>query len=123
MSDKKSPFDYINSIYSKEKLDSTDYLPFIVNRGLSYQKDCVLWANEMNRRHHLDKDMQYDFLMSTVTKGKRRFAKWAKVDKDEDILLVSEYYNVNLRRAKEILSLINTDVIEQIKASMYKGGR
>lgn len=124
MSEKKSPFDYINSIFYKNKLDPESYVPFMANRGLSYQQDCVYWANEMNQRWNLDKDMQYDFLFYSVRKGKRNFTKWAKANKeDEDLLLISEYYQVNHRRAREILSLINKDEIELIRERTFKGGR
>ena len=61
--------DYLKAInYSKEKLlDSEDkdwerkYPPFIINKGLSFFEDTVMFANEINRLHHLPKKMQFDF--------------------------------------------------------------
>ena len=54
--------------YSKEKLLDTDdrewerkYPPFIINKGLSYFSDTVMYANEMNRLHHASKHMQFSF--------------------------------------------------------------
>ena len=61
-------FDYLNSInYSKENimhdnLDEKAYNSFMVNRGLSYFNDTVIYANEMNRYAHIDSKLQYDFL-------------------------------------------------------------
>lgn len=125
MSDKNSPFDYINSIFYKSKKDDLNgYVSFIVNRGLSYHSDCVYYANEMNRFYDsLQPDQQYEFLYSTIKKGKRPFQKWSKQQKDDDIELLQEYYKCNRQRAIEILTIINNDVIEVIRDKMHKGGK
>ena len=53
-----SPFDYVKEILQGKKqlitdeLTEKEYVPFIVNRSLSYHQDCVFFANEVNRRHH-----------------------------------------------------------------------
>lgn len=120
-----NPFDWLNSINNKTDIDNSlidEYNPFMVNRGLSYFSDAVMWANEMNMRSFLDKDMQYKFLLNTVKKGKR-FGKWAKSEKDENIDLIIEYYQCNRQRAQEILSLLNTKQLQTIKEKMFKGGR
>ena len=31
-----------------DDIDAKDYVPFMVNRSLSYHMDCILYANEMN---------------------------------------------------------------------------
>ena len=73
----KSPFDYLNAInYTKEGLivdDITEkeYNGFMVNRGLSYFNDTVLYANEMNRYHQIDNLLQFDFLINIIRKKKR----------------------------------------------------
>lgn len=82
-----SPFDYVKEILQGKKqlivdeLTEKEYVPFIVNRSLSYHQDCVFFANEVNRRHHLDKKLQNDFLLNTVRSQKRPFAKWIKSEK------------------------------------------
>jgi len=60
--------DWLNSInFTKQNLLEDDenviseYPPFIINRCLSGHLDCVLFANEMNKYHFLDKDMQYKY--------------------------------------------------------------
>lgn len=125
MSDKNSPFDYINSIFYKNKKDDLNgYVSFIVNRGLSYHSDCVYYANEMNRYYNsLQPDQQYEFLYLTVKKGKRPFQKWSKQQKDDNIELLQEYYKCNRQKAIEILAIINNDVIEVIRGKMFKGGK
>ena len=63
-----NPFDYVNAInYSKKDImvtrdDEKVYVPFMVNRSLSYFSDTVLLANEMNKFHHLDSRLQFSFL-------------------------------------------------------------
>ena len=67
-----SPFDYVKEILQGKKqlivdeLTEKEYSPFLTNRSLSYHKDCIMFANEMNRRHHTDKKLQNDFLLNTV---------------------------------------------------------
>ena len=79
-----SPFDFLKTINdTKVNLMDTDsdnskyYNGFVVNRSLSYFSDTVFLSNEMNRLHHLDVKMQYDFLINIVRK-KKRFSKWDK---------------------------------------------
>ena len=49
------------------------YNPFMVNRALSYFQDTVLFANEMNVNHTIDKRLQFDFFINMVRKRKRFF--------------------------------------------------
>lgn len=123
--EKVSPFKYVDSILKGPKIDQTDdYNPFMVNRGLSFYQDTILWANEMNRLFHLDKDMQYEFLNSVVSKKKRPFAKWVGKDKsDPDIEMIMSYYGLNRQRAIEAMMLLNKDEIEMIRERTYEGGR
>ena len=85
-----SPFDYIKEInYGKNNIMVDDiaekkYNGFMVNRGLSYFRDTVLMANEMNKNHHLDSRLQFDFLINIVRK-KKRFSKWNKPEVASDL--------------------------------------
>lgn len=124
---KKTPFDYVNSIFLKRREQDDDlrgYNTFIVNRALSYYRDCVFYTNEMNFYYNvLQPDQQYEFLYATIRKGKRPFVKWVRIEKDEDIELIQEYYKCNRQRAKEILSIINNDTLNVIREKMFKGGK
>ena len=62
----------------KDEVDLKDYVPFVVNRALSYHMDCVLYANEMNVHCLTDKDMQYQYLLNSIRPMKRKFAPWQK---------------------------------------------
>ena len=123
-----NPFDYVNQIlYGKKNLivdeqTEKNYNPFIVNRSLSYHYDCVLYANEMNRRHFLDKKLQNSFLINTVRSRKRPFAKWVKSEKSEDLECVKKYFNYSEMRAREVLLLLSEDQIQQIKEKTESGG-
>ena len=97
------------------------YNPFIINRGLSYFLDTIMDANEMNTRHHLDKKLQNSYLLNTIRK-KKRFSKWHKAEKSELLEIVMEFYGYSIKRAKEVLPLLTTEDIEQMKIVLDKGG-
>jgi hypothetical protein len=123
-----SPFDYVNEIlYGKKKLivdelTEKSYAPFLVNRSLSYHKDCVLYANEMNRLHHLDKKLQNDFLLNIVRSQKRPFAKWVKAEKSEDLECVKQIFGFSDSKAREALRLLNKEQIQKLKEHTEIGG-
>jgi len=123
-----NPFDYVKEILQGKKNLIVDeatekaYKPFLVNRGLSYYRDCVAFANEMNRRHHLDKKLQNDFLLNTVRSMKRSFAKWAKSEKDDDITCVKMVYGLSDSKARDALRLLTEEQIQQLKKETLTGG-
>ena len=122
------PFDYVNAInYSKKDImqtrdDEKVYVPFMVNRSLSYFSDTVLLANEMNKFHHLDSRLQFSFLINIIRKRKR-FSKWVKPELENDLESVKEYYGYSNEKARQILSLLSPSQIKQIKEKVSKGGR
>ena len=121
-------FDYLNSInYSKENimhdnLDEKAYNSFMVNRGLSYFNDTVIYANEMNKYAHIDSKLQYDFLRTLIRKRKR-FSKWTKEDKNSDIDLIKEYYGYSKEKAFQVLPLLSKEQLAFISKKLSKGGR
>jgi len=123
-----SPFDFVNSILQNKKqlivddLTEKEYNPFIINRSLSYHRDCIIYANEMNRRHFLDKKMQNDFLLNTIRSQKRPFAKWIKSEKSENIECVKAYFGFSDSKAKEALRLLSEEQIQQLKEKTDIGG-
>ena len=123
-----SPFDFINAIhYSKDKLIVDDwsekqYNPYIINKGLSYGHDTVIPANEMNSRPHLDKILQFDFLINII-RPKKRFNKWIKAEKIDDLEVVKEYYGYSTEKAKQVLPLLNDSIIIELRKRITKGGK
>ena len=123
-----NPFQYLNAINDTKQNIMVDditekaYNSFIVNRGLSYFKDTVIFANEMNRNHHLDSRLQFDFLINIIRKRKR-FSKWIKPDIASDVEVVKEYYGYSNEKARQVLTLLTTEQINELKKKVYKGGR
>lgn len=101
--------------------DEKSYSPFMVNRALSYHKDTVLWAQEMNRYPNLDKKLQADFLLNTVRASKRPYSKWYKKAKSSDLDTVKEYYGYSDSKAVEALKVLSEDQIAAMKKQLYKG--
>ena len=123
-----SPFDFINAIhYSKENLIVDDwsekqYNPYIINKGLSYGHDTVIPANEMNSRPHIDKLLQFQFLINII-RPKKRFNKWIKAEKIDDLEIVKEYYGYSTEKAKQVLPLLNDSIIKELRIRITKGGK
>lgn len=123
-----SPFDYVNSILQNKKdlmvdeATEKEYAPFLVNRSLSYHKDCIMYANEMNQRHLIDKKLQYHFLLNTVRSQKRPFAKWAKPVKSDDLECIKQIYNFSDTKAKEALRILSDEQIQELKEKTDIGG-
>ena len=123
-----NPFDFVNAInYDKHDIMVDDiaekqYVPFMVNRSLSYFQDTVLMANEMNLNAHLDNRLQFDFFINIVRKRKR-FSKWFKPETQSDVEVVKTYYGYSNEKARQVLSLLTKDQIEVLKKKVNKGGR
>ena len=102
--------------YTKEDIldpNGKDYVPFIVNKSLSYFMDTVAYANEMNKYPFLDKRMQYDYLKGSIRKRKR-FSGWVKKDKSDVIDAIIKYYDVSYRKALEYEKLLTEDQKQEI---------
>lgn len=124
---KISPFDFVNAIhYSKEALivdewSEKQYNPFIVNKSLSFGMDTVIPANEMNIRPQLGKSLQFSFLINTI-RPRKRFNKWLKAEKIEDLEAVKRYYNYSTEKALQAMRILTPDHLNTIKKRLYTGG-
>ena len=121
-----NPFDFVKSItYTKEDimhdLNESEYESFLTNRALAYYQDCILYANEMNRRFEISNRLQYHYLLNTIRK-RRRFAKWIKPEKIDDLRIVMEYYKVSRAKAEEYLNILSENNIAVLRKKMNKGG-
>ena len=99
-----------------------DYVPFLVNRSLSYHMDCILYANQMNMNHSLPQKLQYQYLLNTVRPMKRKFEKWQKTSVVKDLECVKEYFGYSDEKAKEALRILSDEDITLIKEKIEKGG-
>ena len=117
--------DWLNSIsFTKEDLSENikDYAPYIINRCLSGHIDCVMYANEMNMHHQLDKDMQYSFYLNSLRKRKR-FSPWLRKDKVTDLECVKSYYSYSNEKASQALKILSKEQIAFIKQRLEIGGK
>jgi len=122
-----NPFDFLNAInFSKEDLIVDDwsekqYIPYLINKGLSYGSDTVIFANEMNSRPHLDKKLQFHFLINTI-RPRKRFNKWIKAEKHESIEIVKAYYGYSTEKARQALTILSQTQLDYLKQKLEKGG-
>ena len=123
--------DYLNAINVTKKrlLDTADltwekkYAPFIINRCLSMFYDTIMHSNEMNGYHFLPKKMQFDYFINSIRERRRFGGKWLSQKKVKDLELLKEYYVYSNSKAKEALSILTNDQLENIKLNLEKGGR
>ena len=122
--------DYLNAInYTKEPLLDTEddqwekkYPSYIINKCIAPFPDSLMLVNEINQLHHLDKKLQYDFLINSL-RPRKRFTPWMKAKKLENLEYVKEYYGYNNEKAKSALDILNDEQISAIKTKLNKGGR
>jgi hypothetical protein len=122
--------DYLNAInHEKKNLMDTDdemwekkYPAFIVNKCIAPFPDTIFLVNEMNLNNHIDKKLQFDFLLNSI-RTRKRYTPWLKASKQKDIEYVKEYYGYNNEKAKSALKILSDEQIKTIKDSLNKGGR
>ena len=119
------PFDFVNSIYEKKTYieDDDAYIPFLINKSLSFSSDCILYANEMNINNVATPRMQYDYLYHSI-RAKKRYTKWIKKSNkvDDHLEAVKEYFGYNTLKAKQALAILNDKQLCEIHESLIKGG-
>lgn len=126
-----SPFDFVNAITHNKKrlmtgtendeLAESSYVPFVVNKSLSYFPDTVLHANEMNRYAGVDNKLQFSYLLNSIRPAKR-FAKWVKREDNESVELVKQFYGYSTEKAVQVVSLLTSDNLHYIKQKLERGG-
>jgi hypothetical protein len=75
----------------------------------------------MNRLHHIDARLQHDFLINIIRR-KKRFSKWDK-PQSTDIECIKEYYGYSDSKAKQIIGLLTSAQLQELKNKVNKGGR
>ena len=112
-----------NLMEGEDEMWEKKYPAFIINKCLAPtgQKECLL-VNEMNRLHHLDNKLQYDFLLNSL-RTRKRFAPWIRSSKSKNLEYVKEYYGYNNEKGQSALSILNNEQIKTIKDKLNKGGK
>lgn len=126
---KVSLFDFLGDITSDKQYllseqTESEFVPYMINRGLSQHVDTIMFANEMNKQWHGSKEMIHDFLFYSVSK-KKRYGKWAKADSSQEdgIKLLMKHYTVNRRIAIYYLGILTNEQLNSIEQMNRTGGR
>ena len=122
--------DYLKAVnHTKERLLDTEdevwekkYPPFIINKCVAPFPDTIMLVNEINQLPHLDKKLQFDFLINSL-RPRKRYTPWLKAMKLENLEYVKEYYGYNNEKAKAALDILTDEQISAIKRKLYKGGK
>lgn len=77
------------------------YVPYMVNRAFSLDLSSILDAQLMNESYFINSDIQHDFYLHGLRKAKR-FNKWPKTVVEDEIKMICEEYQVNIKHAREI---------------------
>ena len=121
--------DYLNAInHTKETLLDTEdeewekkYPPFVVNKCVYPFQDTIMLVNEINQLPHVDKKLQFDFLINSI-RSRKRYTPWLKAKKIEDLQYVKEYYGYSNEKAKQALDILSDEQLATIKEKLNKGG-
>jgi Bacteriophage clamp loader A subunit len=122
-----SPFDFVKSITeTKEDIfegNEKDYNPFVINKALSFNADCLYIVHELSKYPEMPKRAQYLFLLNSIEK-KKRWGKWVKKDSlPEDIEIIKECFGYSDQKALSVLPLLNDKQLLELRKITCKGGR
>jgi hypothetical protein len=124
-----TPFDFLNAINESKKdlikedpSNEKEYSAWMVNRGLSFFSDTVMYAHEMNQRHQISNKWQFQFLLNSIPK-KKRFSKWFKREEEKHLKLVMDCYGYSSEKAKQVLTILTPEQLKTIEEKQYTGGR
>ena len=123
--------DYLNAInHTKVAMDKLDddyeyvlkkYVPFIINKGMSYFPESIIQSNNMNFFCGIDKRMHFDYLQHSVRKRKR-FSKWLKKNTSSDLQVIKDYFGYSNSKAYDVLDILTKDDINKMKGELSIGG-
>ena len=121
------PFRFIKSILQTKQSemnndqDEKEFSPIFTNLALSQHLDTILYCNEMNKNWQaVTPKMVYHYYLYSIRKMFRKYGKWAKKFKDEDITMLMEYYQVNKVKAQDYLSILNEKQLSDIRKEFYE---
>jgi len=107
---------------TEDEMWEKKYPAYIINKCIAPFQDTIFLVNEMNRNHHIDNKLQFDFLLNSLRKRKR-YTPWLKAKKEKYLECIKEYYGYNNEKAKSALNILNDEQIKTIIDSLDKGGK
>jgi hypothetical protein len=117
--------EYLNAInYTKDDLFADEgaekgYVPFVINRCLSYFPDTIMQVNELNTNPNVSKKMQFDYLKNAIRKRKR-FSKWLKNTKDDRLESIKLHFGYGDKKAFEAMRVLSDEKIDEIHENISK---
>lgn len=117
--------EYLNAInYTKDDLFADEeadkgYVPFVINRCLSYFPDTIMQVNELNINPNVSKKMQFDYLRNAIRKRKR-FSKWLKNTKDDRLESIKLHFGYGDKKALEAMRVLSDEKIDEIHGNVSK---
>ena len=120
-----SVMDILSNISSSDttmEYHESDYKQRVINKGLSYFIDSILYVNEVNQRHYLTNKQHYDYLFNSLRK-KKRFSKWHKKTPIDNVDLVMQSYKYSQTKAEEAIKLLSDEQIDKLRDRLEQGGR
>ena len=117
--------EYLNAInYTKDDLFADEeadkgYVPFVINRCLSYFPDTIMQVNELNVNPNVSKKMQFDYLRNAIRKRKR-FSKWLKNTKDDRLESIKLHFGYGDKKALEAMRVLSDEKIDEIHGNVSK---
>lgn len=121
-----NPFEFVGSINDKKYLMvnpeiERQYVPFIVNRGLSNFVDAMPYVHFLNTHPNLPFKMQYDYLYYGLRKMKR-YSKWAKLEKHDYLDDVINFYKVSKQKAMGLIERLSEEQLYELRARTQRIG-
>lgn len=109
-------FDYIKDIttHKKGNLPLDEYVPFLINRWLSFvaPEICTALNSSVNSLGNVDKEQHYKLLLKLYPKSKIPFIKYIKKikedekqDKEKNVSNLANNFEMSKREIKELLEL------------------
>ena len=103
-------FIFLNKLYKeidfeKEKINTRDLI-------LTY------YLNRLN----INSTVSFNLNSINTIRPRKRYNKWLKADKIEDLEVVKQYYNYNTEKAQQALRILTPENIHTIKERLNPGG-
>lgn len=121
-----SPFKLIDSIkvtgeyMANNKVPEKELDTFMVSRGLSMDRNTVLFANDLNFGQ-LDKKLIYDYFFFSIEKRKKNWTPWIKKEKSDNVReLVQQAMNCSAERAESYIKILSEDEIKELIDTLPK---
>jgi hypothetical protein len=124
-----NPFEFLKSIQStkinlmeQDAANEKSYVPFLMNKAMSYHYDCLSFVQDMNQRYHLEPRMQHDYLFQTIRGKRRPFIKSVKPEVHATLTNIQKVFGYSPLKAKDAMAILSPDSLMSIMRFCDTGG-